>query len=67
MGVMLPQDGYAPRMPDEPIPAADANEQAQEVGDPPPPEVPRLADDVPEADALEQAQDVHEVVEDYGA
>ena len=53
-------------MSDEPIPAADAMEQAQDVGDPPPPEAPHLADDVPEADALEQAQEVHEVVEDYG-
>jgi hypothetical protein len=64
--VMLPHGrGRRPRMSD--IPENDAQEQAQDVVDVPPPEPPRLGLDVPEADALEQAQDVHEIDDDYGA
>jgi hypothetical protein len=51
-------------MPDEPVPEADAQEQAEEVGefDVPDIEEVRIPPDVPEADALEQSQPV--IVED---
>jgi len=49
---------------DEPVPEADAQEQAAIVGGPEEPEIDEIPPDVPEADALDQARPLAEAPEE---